>query len=206
MTVLLYGVMETKRAPWGGTGLDVHPLRLVIRDCIAAVVSDVDGVSRQQASLRAYASIVDGLMDAGAVLPARYGSTATTDTEIYDMLGRRHTELQANLKRVRDTVEFAVHASPEVESGTRADVEEHGPGTAYLLMRLEQEQRVGDLAWDVEAAAGEFVRAATRAPRHALAYLVARVDGERFVAALQDAGLIVTGPWPPYNFVGQDGT
>jgi hypothetical protein len=203
MNVLLYAVVDEASPPANGQGLGQRPLRGVTHENLRAVISDHDGSPRaDEPSLLAYGHIVDQLMGGGAVLPARFGTTAPTDGEIQEMLFERRAELSKGLDRVRGAVEFAVRERvsgvPPAEESTQDDAD--NPGTAYLRRRLGQEQQARELSRRVAVAAGELIRASIHRPHKAVAYLVEQVHADEFVRRTRALGLTVTGPWPPYSF------
>ncbi len=214
MSVLLYAVVDAGSSPGNGHGLEQRPLRAVTHANLRAVVSDHDGSPQaDEATLVAYSQVVDRLMRGGALLPARFGTTASSDQEIQAMLFERREELTEGLDRVRGAVEFAVRArSPSasgglgvVEPATPAAAEPaqddaDNPGTAYLLRRLGQEQHARELSGRVAAAAGELIRASIHRPHQAVAYLVEQSHADEFARRTRALGLTVTGPWPPYSF------
>jgi hypothetical protein len=213
MSVLLYAVVDAGSPPGSGHGLEQRPLRAVTQANLRAVISDHDGSPRaDEATLVAYAHVVDRLMRGGALLPARFGTTAPTDHEISTMLLERRDELTEGLDRVRGAVEFAVRArgpsasrlgavGPETTTAEElaGDDADH-PGTAYLRRRLAQEQRSRELSRRVTAAAGELIRASIHRPHQSAAYLVEQSHADEFARRTRALGLTVTGPWPPYSF------
>jgi hypothetical protein len=116
----------------------------------------------------------------------------------------------------------------EPDGGERAD-EEQGPGASYLLERRQAGRRAREqerlLAERCEQVHARLCAAAVEGRLNPLqppelsghegtmllngVYLVANQDGERFAAEVerlageqQELELVLTGPWPPYNFVG----
>jgi hypothetical protein len=211
VSVLLYAVVDAASPPGSGHGLGQRPLRAVTHANLRAVVSDHDGSPRaDEPNLLAYGHVVDRLMRGGALLPARFGTTAPTDAEIQTMLFERRVEFTEGLNRVRGAVEFAVRArvvsgpgtvpsTSAAEETAREDQAEH-PGTAYLHRRLAQEQHARELSRRVAAAASELIRASIHRPHQAVAYLVEQVHADEFARRTRALGLTVTGPWPPYSF------
>ena len=114
MSVILYAVTEAGRRAPDGDGLHGQPLRCLVHHSLAAIVSNSDSPpSQDEESLWLYESTIEGLMARGPVLPARYGTVAATDCEIFDTLQARHDELVRTLDRVRGAVEFAVRIKPK---------------------------------------------------------------------------------------------
>ena len=192
MSVLLYGITEARAPEPDGAGIRDRPLRTVTHDNLRAVVSDLDnGPPTDEDSLWAYEQVVERLMAETTVLPARFGTTAKADEEIAAMLAERRAELAETLARVREAVEFAVHAptSPQIRDDAARS------GTAYMQRLLTEDRHLREL----DARAGRLVRA-TRRITHGTAYLVGQSDADEFLASARELGLTVTGPWPPYSF------
>ncbi len=210
MTVLLYGVTDGQLVAQLGDGLAGGRLRHLSHRHLSAVVSDIERAPIPGGeTLSVYESVIERLIDSCTLLPARFGATATCDREITDMLAERGVELTAALELVRCAVEFAVHAAPpntlteRTDSTDRTDrTDAEGPGTAYLRRRLSEQVRTRDLATQIRAAAGDLVRAERAGSTGSVAYLVVRSAAEDFVQRTTAVGATVTGPWPPYSFVG----
>jgi hypothetical protein len=146
----------------------------------------LDDETRLERLVRAHNELLLGGLEAGAVVPFRFGTTFPDQAALDDWLERHREALSAELERLRGTAEWSVEAVgsvPDVAAGE------------YLGARLATTVRPGlreRLAAASEDAAGD-------------AYLVSRARQDEFAAAiaeLETAGyeLRVTGPWPPYSF------
>ncbi len=213
MSLLLYAIVGQTPAPVRGDGLDRGSLRSIPASGLRAVVSDHQGqLTATPATLWAYNRAVAALMADHDVLPARFGSRFDTEAGVRAMLIDRHAELRARLQRVRGAVELGVRASWTV-AAEQAPI---GPnaGTAYMLRRLERDQRARHIAARLEAELGELARASSSRllPRPttpvAASYLVEHEHIDEFRARVHELGgasketeLVCTGPWPPYSFV-----
>jgi hypothetical protein len=147
-----------------------------------------------------------------ACLPARFPTYVEDAETLRTLLTEREEALWAALERVRGRSELAVTAM-----WTRAPtVAEGGPGRRYLL-RLQWQQRVArEVADEVERVARPEAQSVQRAlnPRPgtavSLAVLVPRESTGVVVKRLSsldprdDVRILVSGPWPPYSFVGLD--
>jgi len=224
MSLLLYGVVE---AGWvgedqvTGVGLDDRRLHTVVEGPLAAIVTEHDGAPPEPGieRLHEYERTVRRLMDAGAILPARFGSVLEDEGTVRGLLKRRRRDLLTRLRRVRGTVELALRAS--WRRGTRTPGDTAGgvrgasapqSGTSYLRERLELRQSARRVASELDplsALARSSRRTLSPAPDLPVldAYLVERDRVREFVDmvrqlddCLDDVELTCTGPWPPYSF------
>jgi hypothetical protein len=139
-------------------------------------------------------------MTKAAVLPARFGATASQDDDIKSMLATRHDEFVHSLDAVRGAVEIAIRAPSSTEQVTPKRT-----GTEYMLARLGERQHARQLAAEIDAAVGNLARDRTRRPHslNTLAYLVDHDQLDEFLRRLDqlnDPEITWTGPWPPYSF------
>jgi len=147
---------------------------------------DLDDEARLERLVRAHNELLLGALEAGAVVPFRFGTTFPDRAALDAWLEQHRDALSAELERLRGTAEWSVEPVGSVPEVDPAE---------YLGARLATTVRPGlreRLAAASEDAAGD-------------AYLVARARQDEFaaaVAALEAEGyeLRVTGPWPPYSF------
>jgi hypothetical protein len=213
MTVLLYAVTEAE-VPLVGHGLEGRALRTIRSRELAAVVSDHDRPpAPSEPNLWAYEQVVEKLMARAPLLPARFGSTVEHDRQLEQVLAERQREFRETLEQVRGAVEIAVHApAPDATKAAARGPSSESPasGTDYMLSRVAQHQRTGELVAQVDAAVGELARARTRRASSAntLAYLVEHEHVDEFIARLEqlgDSDITWSGPWPPYSFIAPSG-
>jgi hypothetical protein len=216
VSLLLYGIVEASRADApviSSAGLDGEPLRAIVEEPLAAIVSEHRGVVSERAleCLHEYERAVRRLMEAAAILPARFGSTLADEHAVRELLRRRRHDLLSRVRRVRGAVELALRASWREDAGLGSDPRS-ASGTSYLRERLELRQSARRVASELDALTA-LARSSRRrlAPAPELpvldAYLVERDRVEEFVAMvaqlddrLDDVELTCTGPWPPYSF------
>lgn len=197
MSLLLYGITDSRGPEAEGPGLDALPLRTVAHRNLRAVLSDSHGTPAiDEGRLWAYEQVVERLMANTTILPARFGTTAQAEEEITEMLAARQVELTEALARVREAVEYAVRAPAPTEAETNED--QAPTGTDYMERLLAQDRPIRAL----DAAADSLFRAKQRTA-YGTAYLVNRADADGFLACAEELGLSVTGPWPPYSFTSQ---
>jgi hypothetical protein len=168
--------------------------------------------------------VLSGVVGTAALVPFRFGAVFLDEAGVREMLREREVELRGALDRLRGHVELGV----KVFLVDAAGGEETKPATGrdYLL----QKQRARDAASTVQREAVEQVRAlhehliSLADGAHAnppqppelsgrsepmllnAAYLVRSEEQPEFIAAADDHGggrleILVTGPWPAYNFV-----
>jgi hypothetical protein len=160
----------------------------------------------------AHERVVEAIMARGTVLPLRFGTVLEREDQLAAVVEKRKDELHSALERVRGHVELGLRLlrsadpDPEMRSGDTS-------GRAYLLARAAEHRRADKAIADVHAplaelAAASVVRNRPRPPAIMIAaYLVDavrvadfRLRADEIAARHEDLQLIVTGPWPPYNF------
>jgi hypothetical protein len=176
---------------------------------------------------RAHDRVLAEALGRTPLVPLRFGTVYRSEDGVRGMLDERGAELSHAIERLRGRVELGVKAflvEPQHEEGSPPS-----GGREYLLRK--QEARAS--ASRVQAEALESVRAvhqhlasladearlnppqppelSGRRERMLLngAYLVGSELQAAFATAVEEhrderLELVVTGPWPPYNFVEQD--
>ncbi len=219
MTVLLYAIADREHVvPAGVTGLGGEDLRVVSAGELRAIAGECASApaATPEALLR-FEQIVEALMGERTVLPARFGTILADEDAAVELLTGRHRQLADALRRVGGAVEMGVRAGWSDGEPERPSAETRGAD--YLLGRLEHRQRAQRLAAELDAAlAGLALERACRILARpegqvSAAYLVTRPRVDAFRAAcdrlaetITDAGVICTGPWPPYSFVDSEQT
>jgi hypothetical protein len=179
---------------------------------------------------RSHQAVLDRAMGSGPLVPLRLCTVFAGDDGVRAMLARDREALGAGLDRVRGREEWGVKliAEQEIEANAAGSTPS---GREYLAAkgrrRREQDERwsvAADAAAEIHERLAERAAAATLLPPQSRelssrggemvlngAYLVdaPRVDEFRATAAQlaerrRPLGLQLelTGPWPPYNFVG----
>jgi hypothetical protein len=216
----LYAITDARTgAPSQSAGIRGAPLAVVTHRDLAAVVSlsEGDGVKPTEAVLWEHERVCEAIMEAGPVLPARFGLLFRDERSLEAELAARYGELTTALAHVAGKVELGVRVLRDNESVPEAAEAPAigGPGTAYLRALLRERQRADELAdavhEELERLAAASRRQLSRAPAVILsaAYLVDRESTDQFRRRVEvldsqypDIALLCTGPWPPYNFVG----
>ena len=223
MHVYLYAFVEAAvPPPTPPVGLEDAAVRTLAVGRIAAVCSEHSDSppNPSPSSLWRHEHVVEAFMDGRGVLPVRFGTVFGDEHALRTELVRREDALAAALERVRGKVELAVRAlwpngfPRDGAGGIAAGVEDRGPGTAYLLTRLEtaRDERAAVVALHepLAALADESHVTVDGDPLVLKAsYLVDAGSVDEFRAAVDRltaehdrVTLACTGPWPPFSFVG----
>jgi hypothetical protein len=215
MTVLVYAFDRAGEPAPDTRGLDDKPLRVVTEGELAAVVTDHDQprLASSALSLWGYEQVMERLMAARTILPARFGTVLFDDDEVLALLHEHHVELTSGLERVHGAVELGTRARWRSAASLPAGpTTAGGPGTAYLAGRVAVHRRAQDLARRLDPLAD----LAREARRRVVAddefpvrdvYLVDRDRLAGFAHAVRELDerdpeieMVCTGPWPPYSF------
>jgi Gas vesicle synthesis protein GvpL/GvpF len=188
-------------------GLGGAALRVTAVDGLAAVYSRHRTL--QPRPSRTHERTVEAVMDAGAVLPMRFGTVLPDESALSQALAARRAELSSRLRLVRGRVELGLRVMP------RRPAQRHASGRDYLLGRVQEQRDARELQEALTPLASE-----TRVRRHATppallaaAYLVDRDDVPAFRARVEELAAaypgiraICSGPWPPYSFAAEEDT
>lgn len=214
----VYAITESAARP-RGLGLRSAPLTVIGDEAPFAVASDHDrSIEPGEDDLWGHERVVEELMKKGPVLPLRFGTKVADEARLATVLEERRDEFKAALRRVRGAVELGVRARvranpSRVPASAAAQGAPAGPGTGYMLGRLESERQLADVAARIHGPLAALARRSTHRPAGATAgafkaaYLVDRERVERFRGRVEEltqeiegATLTCTGPWPPYSF------
>jgi hypothetical protein len=181
--------------------------------------------------LRTFAAVIEGLHEMHTVLPMRYGCLLPTRAQVVALLRERGPEFADALDGVEGCTEMSIRAIlDEKRIATSSppapfDLPDVSVGKAYLAARKANYARQTLSAQAataiVERAAavlrGLFVRYVSEyspfpsapydVPMLSLHFLVRRAHIESFRRVFrmlefsESAKMLLSGPWPPYNFV-----
>ena len=181
------------------------------------------------ATVLTYEGVVEYLFGQQTIIPMRYGCTVPDRTELDALLDGRHKDCEALLHRLDGLAEMGIQfAASTCDAGPAVDSPEVQPayshpsdrsGVSYLLAKKQHygsadrvaEARNQRVMTVCQALSGRFVRhkvepPASRAPVVSIYFLVPRGSVESFREASRRClearltKLVVSGPWPPYNF------
>ena len=231
--VYVYAIIETPPPTLDGLrGIDDEPLRVCANDGVGIVFGErAAGTVRPTApNVWRHEQVAEALMKDRAVLPARFGTVMADPQAVRETLSRHSDAFAHGLEKVRGCVELGVRAMWQAEDEISEPGKHPKPppidapaasGRAYLLARLQEEQRrrstvrrAAELAGSLDAlfracaADGTFKVLPSAQFVMTGAYLVPRERVAEFRACVERAGaahpdlrLLCTGPWPPYHFV-----
>ncbi|HEX6713272.1 MAG TPA: GvpL/GvpF family gas vesicle protein [Thermoleophilaceae bacterium] len=147
-------------------------------------------------ALWAHEGVVDELLEAGPVVPFRYGTTMPGRDAAAAYLGDEAERFRCLLAELRGKVELAVRVALE-----RTD--EAPDGKSYLRNRARERDLLKPLDSLARASATSNSAGVMRA-----SYLVDRDEVDGFATAVRELqarhpglALSCTGPWAPYSFV-----
>jgi Gas vesicle synthesis protein GvpL/GvpF len=207
--IYLYAIVEPTATVPDCAGLDDAPLQL-LHGAASALYSEHSRLECRPDpdALWRHELVVERAMGAGAVLPARFGTTFVDAEALAGALSRAASRLGPQLDRVRGCVELAVRLGLPAARGP-----EPQDGGAYLHAKLERQRErqaaaeatltpLSRLAVDTRRQQGSTDAAVMTA-----SYLVPEHGVNRFAdevrrLARRNDGLVLscTGPWAPYSF------
>jgi hypothetical protein len=222
MSYLLYGIVRRDSA--GGPPGPCPPgMRLITGHGLAAVVAEVEetNTSPRVSSLLAYAKVVEAIHARQAVIPLRYGCVMENESAIVSLLGDHHQEYRALLARLLGMTEMGVRVLWPARAGV-PPAAPLSPGVAYLaslrsrypsanpLDEMEGQVAEGIVGLLSGCSAGHRKEVTCSSQRRLLSlyFLTSRTGVERFrnqarrISPPNGAKMLLSGPWPPYNFAG----
>ncbi len=183
MAQYVYGIVEATATAPRGRGIAGAPLRLIIGDGAAALVSEIDGTSVRlgREEILVHARVLERALKRGVVLPMRFGVVMSGPDEVHSRLLNEHgPDLSAQLAEMNGKVEIRIRATYEQESVLRDLVRDH-PEIARL--RAAVQDRPEDATYYQRIRLGELVASAMEHRR-------AR-DAEAILQSLETAALVV---------------
>ncbi len=237
MTCLFYCICRHPGPEVAGlAGVGDHPVYRITHRRLGAAVSGIGpaDLAPDLTRVRAYERVVNSYHRQGTVIPLRYGSVVSQETQVIELLDEYNQQYESLLQELEGCVEMGLRillpaASPGLPPGSR---ELAGPpppappgpperlGLTYLTARkahyahqdrwTEEYRQVADRC--LAQFAGLFVKSKTEAPSPRLPLLslyfliprpavVAFRRAFRQLTETESARLLLSGPWPPYNFV-----
>ncbi|HEX6522845.1 MAG TPA: GvpL/GvpF family gas vesicle protein [Streptosporangiaceae bacterium] len=194
-------------------------------------LEDLDWLAQ---TARAHHAVLEAVAERGPVVPMRLATLFASDAAVTSMLRERADDFRRALSLIEARSEWGVKAyvTKPADPVVAPEPQATGPGAAYLRRRRAQLTASKDARSEALASAqvvyAELGRLAElsrlyppQAPDLAVqpapmvlnaAYLVSDERTREFTAAVgrlaashRIVELALTGPWPPYSFVGEDG-
>ncbi len=200
MMLLLYGMAEeSPTAPLPPRGVRAAAVEMLRRDPLVCYFSRYDafpGGSAEELKKDAldFHWVVNHVFEKQAVIPFRFPTLLPSQAELEQFLERNSDAYLADLRRLRDRVQMEVRVSIPAEAPASET------GTAYLKAKFDAAQRVIELESLMKSAAqAEWKQRGNRyfalIPREVV------TEFRDKIAALGQATLRVSGPWPPTEYV-----
>ncbi len=220
MKYLLYGIVEQDLAgcPPGTCLLTAHGL--------AAAVSAVEEMSSPPSvsSLLAYERVVEAIHARQAVIPLRYGCVMENEAAVVRLLEDHRQEYGALLARLLGMTEMGIRILWPARAGVLPNFPS-SPGAAYLASLRNRYNSAEALAPEEAQLADRImgllsgcsteqrreVSSSSQGRLVSLYFLTPKTYVEQFQQKARQicppggAKLLLSGPWPPYNFVASSG-
>jgi len=232
MAYLLYGIVKNPAAvvnsgdKTGIKGVKGNPLIFVKGHGLCAAVSqlDVEESAPPVAQLLDYSRVVETLHSCQAVIPMRYGCFLNGIQAIRDVLKAKQRQYEILLAELAGHVEMGIRILLPEESADPLKEEQPADGRDYLLQRKahyrmreeSSQQDVMLVEHCLQAFAGLYGRHRTETAVKngtvilSLYFLVLKSHVDHFqetfgkLTANGKTQSLLSGPWPPYNFVTPD--
>jgi hypothetical protein len=217
MSYLLYGIVRPNAA--GGP----PGTRLIAAQGLAAVVSAVEERSARPSvsSLLAYERVVEAIHARQAVIPVRYGCVVENECAVVRLLEDHGQEYGAQLTRLLGMTEMGIRVLWPARAGV-PPVVPSSPGARYLASlrnrypsanALDGEEgqladRIAGLLSGCSTGQRREVSSSSQRRLLSLYFLTPKTGVVRFrsqarkISPPSGAKLLLSGPWPPYNFAG----
>lgn len=172
---------------------------------LAAAVSRIEKAPPPEAEqVLAFEAVVEWFHERWrAVIPVRFGSVFEDAAAVGESLERGAAEYRRKLEALEDAVEIGIR----VQVKAPAPAEHAGSGTAWLDERRESYRALDRLSEELKRElAGLFRRTCEErsAGQLSMCFLVPRDEAAAFLnrCTRLEKAVVVSGPWPPYNFAG----
>jgi hypothetical protein len=164
VSTYVYGIIASGHPalPEGLTGVGDPPreVRLLPEGDLTAVVSDApEGLRPKRKDLLAHQNVLSEAGAAGCVLPMRFGSVATDDKSVTDVLAERADHYKERLRALDGRVEYNIKAN-HVEEAVLHHVMAENPEIRALA---EANRQAGGGSYESKIKLGEMVAAAVQA-------------------------------------------
>ncbi|MBZ5520660.1 MAG: GvpL/GvpF family gas vesicle protein [Acidobacteriia bacterium] len=224
MSYLVYCVFDEPRWPAASQtppGVGGQRVSIIEGNRMNAAFSFLDHSSAAPGipDILAYQQVVEFFHHAQTVIPMRYGCILNETREIVALMAAREEEFRGLLNELDGLVEMGIRVLTDRPHDAPVPPPAAGAGAAYLMARKGAYAMAEQISCSREKLGeqlskyldGTFVRshadsAQDAGPLASFYFLVHRQSVECFSRRSQLAGellqarLLLTGPWPPYNF------
>jgi len=222
MKYLLYGIVQQDLA-----GRSPEPgMRVLTARGLGAAISAAEEMSSPPsvASLLAYERVVEAIHARQAVIPLRYGCVMESESAVIRLLEDHRQEYEALLARLLGMAEMGIRILWPARAGVLPDFPS-SPGAVYLASLRNRYNSAKALAPEETQLADQImalvsgcsteqrreVSPCTQGRLLSLYFLTPNTCAEQFrhrarqISPPVGAKLLLSGPWPPYNFVASSG-
>ncbi|CAM5722167.1 GvpL/GvpF family gas vesicle protein [Streptomyces fumanus] len=164
MSTYVYGITASTHPalPEGMDGVGTPPrkVRILKEGDLAAVVSDApEGLRPKRKDLLAHQNVLSEAGAAGCVLPMRFGSVATDDKSVTDVLAERADHYKERLGALDGRVEYNIKANHVEEAVLHHVMAEN----QQIRALAEANRKAGGGSYEAKIQLGEMVAAAVQA-------------------------------------------
>ncbi|MEU9558759.1 GvpL/GvpF family gas vesicle protein [Streptomyces fumanus] len=164
MSTYVYGITASTHPalPEGMDGVGTPPrkVRILKEGDLAAVVSDApEGLRPKRKDLLAHQNVLSEAGAAGCVLPMRFGSVATDDTSVTEVLAERADHYKERLGALDGRVEYNIKANHVEEAVLHHVMAEN----QQIRALAEANRKAGGGSYEAKIQLGEMVAAAVQA-------------------------------------------
>ena len=222
MKYLLYGIVQQDSARGSpGPGMCV-----LTAHGLAAAVSPVEEISSEPSvsALLAYEKVVEAIHARQAVIPLRYGCVMESESAVVRLLEDHRQEYEALLSQLLGMTEMGIRVLWPARAGAPPGFPS-SPGAAYLAALRNRYGSASALAPEEAQLADQImgllsgcsndqrreVSSSNQGRMVSLYFLTPTTCAEKFrkqvrlIRPPSGAKLLLSGPWPPYNFVAPSG-
>lgn len=207
----------------GIAGEPLYPVRYKEIAAIAGTAKKNRFAFDKSAAL-AYGMILDTLCESFTVLPCRFGALLNDDGAVTEVLQKRYAFYERKLVELEGKKEFGLKIFSGAKDSAMCSIQcdkKPNDGKEYILQKFQQfkadnelkkgtERAIDVIRLELQEISSKFEESSQTDGQVAFSgnYLVEKKDADFFcskVKVLQgqysELKFLLTGPWPPYNFV-----
>jgi hypothetical protein len=217
MKYLLHCIVRDLAGSFSEPGISV----LAAHGLAAAVSPVAEIISASSVSaLLAYERVIEAMHAEQTVIPLRYGCVMESESAVIRLLEDHHQEYEALLVRLSGMTEMGIRVLWPARAGVLLN-SPSSPGAAYLaslrnryrsaIPLAPEEDQMADQSMSLLSGCSTEMRREISSSGHgrllSLYFLTPKTHGEQFrqkarqICPPSGTKLLLSGPWPPYNFV-----